>query len=410
MIKSKYEQYHTWKGQRTHQKAIQRKKAKKRKVKGYYIHINNIKSYHLARGEAFKPLKKTSLPFKRFPKMPALSKNIKFLASQSKLFSNKNKTESSNGELKIPTVFSLIDNFQQSMEFLKTLFNVLYNRKVDEVVLNYESCKRIDVDASLFMDLILGEFIQHYRKCESIGVLDFCPKSITPINFERDEIKEVLFSIGAYKNIKGISINFPDVEELPVLINNRNHPKVWEWSEIHQTKIVDYIKRCVRRMGKDLTIESETSLYKVLGEVMNNAEEHGTMPHRYAIGFFKETHNSRDHYGIFNFTIFNFGKSIYQTFSDQDSPNMEIKKQMKTLSDVYTEKGFWKRAEFEEETLWTLYALQEGITSKDDKKRGNGSIQFIENFFMLKGNMDKDEESKLAINLLLLHPIFFPEL
>ena len=53
---------------------------------------------------------------------------------------------------------------------------------------------------------------------------------------------------------------------------------------------------------------------------------------------------------------------------------------------------------FEEENLWTLYALQEGVTSIPDKKRGNGSIQFIDSFFSIKGDGKvAGEKSKMTI-------------
>lgn len=82
---------------------------------------------------------------------------------------------------------------------------------------------------------------------------------------------------------------------------------------LEQTKIVEYIKRCKKRLGRELLIETEASFYKVIGEVMSNAEEHGTMPQRFAIGFFQEVHNDDNHFGTFNFSIFNFGDTIYQT-------------------------------------------------------------------------------------------------
>jgi hypothetical protein len=59
------------------------------------------------------------------------------------------------------------------------------------------------------------------------------------------------------------------------------------------------------------------------------------------------------------------------------------------------------KKEFEEETLWTLYALQEGVTSIAPviyKRRGNGSIQFIESFFNIKGRQkNADEISRMTI-------------
>jgi hypothetical protein len=71
--------------------------------------------------------------------------------------------------------------------------------------------------------------------------------------------------------------------------------------------------------------------------------------------------------------------------------------EMKELSSNYTKKGLFSKAEFEEQTLWTLYALQEGVTSKADWKRGNGSIRFIDSFFSLKGDNEKDNISYLSI-------------
>jgi hypothetical protein len=76
-----------------------------------------------------------------------------------------------------------------------------------------------------------------------------------------------------------------------------------------------------------------------------------------------------------------------------------MKSRMSSLSSKYTKKSLWSKS-FDEETLWTLYSLQQGITSVsiDSYKRGNGSIQFIESFFNLKGtNENADDISRMAI-------------
>jgi hypothetical protein len=246
------------------------------------------------------------------------------------------------------------------------------------------------------MDLMLAEFIKYIRACHKIGYRDLYPESINPINFGKDQIMKVLFSTGVYKNLKGLSINYPDIEALPVLINDQNFADRWNRSELHLTNIVEYIKKCLVRLGRELTSDSETEFYKVVGEIMSNAEEHSTTPHRFAIGFFQETTGTDSNYGIFNFSIFNFGDTIYQSFKSKNCMNQKAVKQMSDLSADYTKKGWFTKAEFEEETLWTLYALQEGVTSKE-KKRGNGSIQYIENFFRLKGDLDHDNISKLVV-------------
>ena len=177
-----------------------------------------------------------------------------------------------------------------------------------------------------------------------------------------------LFSIGAYRNLKGFRIISPDIIDLPVLINNNIRPDVWSKSEVDLTKIVEYIKLCLKRLNRELTVDAENEFYKVIGEVMSNSLEHGTLQLSFAIGFFQETHNEDSHYGLFNFSIFNFGDTIYQTFKREKCPNKKAVKQMMDLSEEYTKKGWFKKASFEEETLWTLYALQEGVTSKEKKE------------------------------------------
>jgi len=93
------------------------------------------------------------------------------------------------------------------------------------------------------------------------------------------------------------------------------------------------------------------------------------------------------------------GQTIYEKFADINCPNQAIVKKMSELSGEYTQRNLFLIKQFEEECLWTLYALQEGVTSViSNKRRGNGSIQFIESFFNIKGvNHSADEISQLNI-------------
>jgi hypothetical protein len=378
-------------------KTAKRKERYRLRKVGFKRHQFNMKQRALTEGRKYKASKRTPFFYeKKLPPKPDYPQNIKYLLTVPELFSKNQFNQKEDGHLFLPKCFSLIENYEESFDFLKRLFVVLQRNKVDGVILDYSKCERIDVDASICMDVLLAEFIHYINRCRSLGYFDVFSKGIIPINFEKDNILKVLLSIGAFRNIKGVSKKFKDVEGLPVLINDQNREDVWARSEIDQTKIVEYIKRCIRKLGRELPIEEETSFYKVIGEVMSNAEEHGTMPHRFAIGYFQETHNDDEHYGFFNFSIFNFGDTIYQTFKKDECLNKKAVNQMSMLSGEYTKKGWFKKATFEEETLWTLYALQEGVTSKE-KKRGNGSIQYIENFFKLKGDLNKDNISSMVI-------------
>ena len=377
-------------------KSNRRRKKVKRRVSGFQRYKLQVSI--LAKKEGRKPIKRFKNPFRHFnrlPPRPELPPNIKFLAKFPNLFSEEKFKGIDNGRLYVPKCFSLLENYEESFDFLKHLFLVLYEERAENVVLDYVHCNRIDVDASICMDLMLAEYSHYLNACTRLGHR-VKPYTVRPENFNKPDIVKVLFSIGAYANLRGFKIKYDDIEELSVLVGSHDDPLRYEKCEVHTTNIVEYIKRCLARLNRELNWEAEDSLYKVLGEIMANAEEHSSMPQRFAIGFFQETHNQDEHFGIVNFSIFNLGDTIYDKFKSPDCPNLNVKTRMTELSSKYTNRGWFKKAKFEEETLWTLYALQDGVTSMP-KKRGNGSIQYIENFFKLKGDMVHDNISKLVI-------------
>jgi hypothetical protein len=372
-----------------------RRKRKIRAAYQKYLHELNVKTK--AEGKKYKPAQRTPFAYRKsLPPKPKYPVTIEHLSTVKELFTKSEYAKHDDGNLLVPETFSLIENFEESFEFLKRLFTLFKREKIEEVIIDYSNCNRIDVDASICMDVILAEFIKHIRACERLGHKNLYPKRIKPINYQKDQIMKVLFSTGMYRNLKGLEIKFDDIEPLPVLINHQSSVDRWGKSEIHLTKIVEYIKRCLGRLGKELSSDAETEFYQVIGEIMSNAEEHSTLPHRFAIGFFQESRSDDEHFGIFNFSILNFGDTIYQTFKSPNCVNQKAVSQMTDLASDYTKKGLFTKAEFEEETLWTLYALQEGVTSKE-KKRGNGSIHYIENFFRLKGDLNHDSISKLVL-------------
>lgn len=218
---------------------------------------------------------------------------------------------------------------------------------------------------------------------------------IVPINYNTKEIEKILFSIGAFRSIKGFKIDYDDVIAFPIIVGSKKNKSLSQQRDIDITKTVDYIIQCLKKMNKNLTGPAETNFYKVLGEVIQNAEEHSNTNNRYSIGYFEKKKD--EEFGVFNLSILNFGNTIYETFTDPNCSNIEVADQMRELSKKYTSKNLFSQSKFEEETLWTLYALQDGVTRIADWDRGNGAIRFIEAFFKLKGTDDNDNISKMNI-------------
>lgn len=328
--------------------------------------------------------------------LPNYSNTIEYLISKRNVFSKDKRLRNEDGNLKIPKVFSLTETYSESFSFLKRLYYVLYFQSATKIVLDYADCEQIDLDASVCMDILLGEFISYHKKCRILGH-QMRLEEIIPINFNNPQITKILFSIGAFASIKKISFNFPDIIPYRLCIARKSHPNASAIREVDITQMVEYVIKAMRKLNKTLTPEAEDNLFKVIGEVLINAEEHSTCDYRYSIGYFQDIEENGNHYGIFNLVILNFGKTIYETFSDPSCPNKAVVQQMNELSKSYVKRGLLVPAKFEEQTLWTLYALQEEVTSKADWKRGNGSIRFIDSFFQLKGENDIDNISYLSI-------------
>lgn len=332
---------------------------------------------------------------KSFRKKPEFSDRVKYFLKKKDAFDN-SKLRNESQTFKVPKIFSISDSYKDSCNFLRKLFNALYNQSYKTIYIDYHDCELIDVDASICMDIILADFINYYNDRVNYGQ-DVKVESIVPINYDKPKIGKVLFSIGAFSTLRSMHKDYDGVIPFKLRIGDKRNDRCSQFREVHITLIVDYIIKCLEKMNRTLTAEAETNLYKVIGEVIINAEEHSTTNNRYLIGYFEEIMEENKHYGIFNLAILNFGDSIYESFKNPNCVNFKVVEQMNDLSSQYTKRNLFMKAEFEEETLWTLYALQEGVTRKSDWKRGNGSIRFIESFFKLKGDEKCDNNSKMVI-------------
>ena len=83
--------------------------------------------------------------------------------------------------------------------------------------------------------------------------------------------------------------------------------------------------------------------------------------------------------------MFNFGNSIYESFLEDDA-SPTIVNSLRSLSDMHTKRGWFQslRGTWDEETLWTLYALQERVSRfsglPNNETRGNGTRDIVEFF------------------------------
>lgn len=314
-------------------------------------------------------------------------------------------SHSVDGVVYMPETFSLCDNPDATVLALRQVISVLFvEQNHAQALFDYSNCHHIGIEAQALMDVILSEFRQFGRKC-------FVQKRHTaassfPMGFGGQKIldkdlQKLMFSVGSPANLGIREKDFEDVLKLPMRSHNaltiRDRENMIIQKEIDTTEIVDHVIACLAKMKRKLTPDSLQNLSTVVGEILINAEEHSTFHHRFSMAYFQDRKENGKHYGLFRFVILNFGATIYDNFRNNDKCPTVIIEKMKALSQQYTKFHLFREKEFDEETLWTLYALQQGVTSVPGKRRGSGTIQFIRSFFNIKGSSKVDNISKMVI-------------
>lgn len=321
------------------------------------------------------------------PKLPEV---LDYLINQrAHSFTNKQTKVPQNGILYVPEYFSISQYPDQSFFFLKQLILSLHLGKKKTVQIDYRRCKEIDLGASICFDVILKEYRSFYS---NPNFPNNKRKEVRAINLTNPSTIKFLQTIGVYRTLKAFDTanKFPDTITFD-LIEGRQNQGIGE-KEIHGTLLVEYLEKCLDKMGKFLNQDSKENLATIFGEVFANSEDHSSLKVRYAIGYFDKIQHGESSIGKFQFVIFNWGQSIYERLTDDKyCLNTSIRDEMSLLSKKYTEEGWLRSPKFKEETLWTLYALQDGVSSIA-KDRGSGTINFIENFFDLKGEDNNDSE------------------
>lgn len=314
------------------------------------------------------------------------------------------RTSATNGYIVVPNNFSIIDNPKESYETLRNIIYALFIEEIERLTLDYKDCESTELSTQVLLDIVLKNYVHFKGTCIKIGHIS---KGVFPefegIHINNDELKEMMWSVGSPATLGIAQRKYDNVVKYPLRIHSikgkSDEKKRMNQKELDTTELIDYVIDSLSKMNKKLTSQKRDDLCTVIGEILINAEEHSTTNKRFSIGFFRDYNDNNNHCGLFRLVILNFGRTIYEKFKSEDCPNKDIVKKMHDLSDKYTKKLLFLKGKFEEENLWTLYALQEGVTSvsTDSYKRGNGSIRFIESFFNIKGNTRQDNISKMTL-------------
>lgn len=315
----------------------------------------------------------------------------------------RNRHYNTGGRVKIPINFSVTENPSESYETLQRIISSLLLEKHDSLVLDYNDCHNVELGTQVLQDIILKDFtdFRNWLWRNNRGLLQYFTRSFRAEHIYDESVSKMSFSVGSPVNLKIRELDYDDVEKSKLRIHDEaTFTKLKrtseEETELEITSLGEYVVNSLLKVDRELTDDEIESLYDVIGEALVNADDHSTTKYRFSIGYFEKKKINGEEVGIFKLAIMNLGRTIYQKFHDPDCPNKKHVERMKQLSDKYTQRQWLMPKKFEEETLWTLYALQDGVTSKK-AKRGSGTISIIESFFKIKGDDKSDNLSRMIL-------------
>jgi len=274
---------------------------------------------------------------------------------------------------------------------------------VQNIHFDHEGCTELDLCASAVMDVLFlhGKQIAKLRSRKLSASGQFA---------RNDDVNVLLKSNGLLKNL-----HHPSAEAIPedlkarlrifdLTNGRRTPPEQTSDSEKTSTRLVEFFNSCLGMQGYRLSDEKQSTLVDLVAEVLGNAEEHanqpkvGSRPTWYVIGYYKGAPEVGSG-GQCHIVLFNFGDSIFQSLKRPETSD-QLKSEISSLADLHRRRGFFDTIVelarglvaipirfWQEDALWTLYALQEGVSRFRHKPggedRGNGTVRMIEFFTKL---------------------------
>lgn len=283
-------------------------------------------------------------------------------------------------KITIPETFSLIENPDVSIGLLHILRDVAASPRIREISIEHSECNRLDLCASALMDVVLMKAKSQWKWTkQSVVVRGQLPPEINAVH-------KLLVNSGVVVNVVQPAAIPAEVAKgvVPFRLVKGGYSGPFESArkERVSTDLAEYFGNCLLTQGFQLKSEAKGQLAAMVSEILDNSELHSNSDGAwYVIGHFLDdpTSNVR---GTCHIALFNFGDSIYQSLRRKDTSSL-IQQKLRALSKRH-EHTLWNRTGLTESTLWTLYALQEGVSRLAGETgqigRGGGTVDMLRFF------------------------------
>lgn len=279
--------------------------------------------------------------------------------------------------IKIPREFCFIRNPEQTLEVLKQINYFFDKTKIEEIFFDYSECELLGLDASVVTDVIVIDGLKYRKRLDIPSKLNGnFPKTNSAI--------QVFINSGLLKHLDiSDGVEDPLVERLEPFVKNKSSLDL-------TNEVILYYQKCLQRNGYELTSKGIDKFNNLVGEIIDNLGNHsGEDGDWFVSGHFAQSENNE--LGKGTLTFISFGNTIYESLKEPTVSPI-IKKKL----DAHTKchKKLFEVGSWDEETSWTVFALQYKISrfnSKADPDRGTGTIKFIQNFSILGKTFENDK-------------------
>ena len=286
--------------------------------------------------------------------------------------------------IKIPKKFRF--EFEPSVVFIaiKEIRESLISNEIKSFTIDFYKCQITDFASLFILRTVIDEYIKELRKLDKrLHTLQIEPEVIV----KRSSNSEVQAKLKACQIITGKidETKFIPISAMNFYTGTKSQSRYNENKKGSvATKIRKYIDGCLREHETRLSPTDESNFDGIISEILNNAEDHSDFNTWYSYGnFFQHNSKKGEFIGEVNLAFMNFGKSIYEGLLETSNDNMHQFKTLQKAHDSVKKKDF--KNKFTSENLFTLYALQDGVSRLKFKRqsRGTGTMTFINSFLEL---------------------------
>lgn len=290
--------------------------------------------------------------------------------------------------IRLPRVFSISESPEDTIKTLRKLYTMGKNPIVKKIRFEYDECERIGLSASTIMDIIVLA-IERLRKDSNwdLELEGNYPK--------KDDVRTILCASGLPYHLKIRPAWLVDEQKIKrfqtVSGEGQGHSCK---ASITATEMTMYFDECLGTQGFELNDEGKRKLSGIIGEVLDNCESHGGKGATwYTQGHYQVGKDNT--YGEMQLLFLSLGTSIYEGLKYDSS-----KETQNRLEDIKS------KLEYKfgnEETLYTLLSLQEGISRLRDGSRegyggrGCGTVRMIQFFEDIGETVAEDLEQQLSV-------------